>query len=215
MQPLLTRAAAAALILAVAGPVLAAPKPASAPVATQAAAPQTPPPPPVTHGPTIPGVCVFSSRNALGASSVGRSIEARMQQLRAQVAAELQAEKTTLQTDVSAFQAKQSTLTPEQASAQAQPLQQRYQALQAKASQRDRELEATFQDATGQVSQRLEPIVRTLYQQHTCSVLLNGEAVFYVKPDMDLTPSAVKALDAALPSITFDRKILPAQQPQQ
>jgi outer membrane protein len=214
MHLLKTCAAAAALIFAAAGSAAAAPaakKAAPAPVATQPAAAQ-PAPPPIAHGPTIPGLCVYRDGQAIQTSLVGKSFLARMQQLRAQVTAELQAEQTALQTDISAFQAKRSTLTPDQISAQGQPLQQRAQAFDAKAGQRQRELEATAQEQLAQIHQRIDGILRTIYQQHGCSILLNGDqSVIVDKPEMDVSAAAVQQLDAVMPSITFDRKILPLQ----
>ncbi len=220
MHRLTTCAAAAALIFAIAASASAAPAPApkkapaaTAPVATQATAPALPP---ITHGPTIPGVCVYRDDQAIRTSLVGKAFLARMQQLRAQVAAELQAEQTTLQTDISAFQAKRSTLTPDQLSAQGAPLQQRAQAFDAKAGQRQRELEATAQEQLAQIHQRIDGILRTIYQQHGCSILLNGDqSVIVAKPEMDVSASAVQQLDAVMPTISFDRKVLPAQAAQQ
>lgn len=217
MHRLTTCAAAAALILAAAGSAAAAPAakkaaPASTgPVATQAAAPQAAQPP-ISHGPTIAGLCVYRDDQAIRTSLVGKAFLARMQQLRAQVAAELQAEQTALQNDISAFQAKRASLTPEQLSAQGAPLQQRAQAFDAKAGQRQRELEATAQEQLALIHQRIDGILRTIYQQRGCSILLNGDqSVIVDKPEMDVSAGAVQQLDAVMPSISFDRKILPAQ----
>jgi len=214
MHRLTTCAAAAALTLLTAASAVAAPAKtsASAPVATQATSPQPPAPPPIVHGPTIPGICVYRDDQAIRTSLVGKSFLSRMQQLRAQVTAELQAEQTALQSDISAFQAKRSTLTPDQLSAQGQPLQQRAQAFDAKAGLRQRELEATAQEQLAQIHQRIDGILRIIYQQRGCSILLNGDqSVIVDKPDMDISAAAVQQLDKVMPSITFDRKILPAQ----
>ncbi len=217
MIRLTTSAAAAALIFAIAGTAVAAPaKKADGPVATQATAPRPAAAnlPPVTHGPPIANMCVYADERAIGTSSVGKAAATRMQQLRAQVSAELQAEQTALQTDISAFNAKRATLSPEQLQAQGQPLQQRAQALDAKAAQRQRELEATGADALQQIHQRVDGILRTIYQQRGCSILLNGESVYLANPAMDVTEGVVAQLNTAMPSISFDRKTLPAQQAQ-
>ena len=220
MNKLTTSAAAAALTFAVAGSALAAPAPKRAaapagPVATQpvAARPATaaPPPPPLNHGPTIAGLCVYSDERVMATSMVGKAAGVRMQQLRAQVAAELQGEDTAIRTDATALNAKKATLSADQFQAQAGPVQARAEALNAKAGQRQRELEATGQEASGQIHQRLDGILRTIYQQRGCSVLLSGEAVAAVKPEMDITQGAVAQLDAVMPTIAFDRKVLPAQ----
>jgi outer membrane protein len=218
MQRLTTSAAAAALILAMAGSAVAAPKPAAGPVATQAAAPRAaaaaPAAPPINHGPAIPNVCIYADERAVGTSLVGKAASTRMQQLRAQVTAELQAENTALQTDASALNAKKASLPADQLQAQGQALQARADALNAKANQRQRELEQTGAEALGQIHQRIDGILRNVYQQRGCSILLNGDSVYLANPAMDVTQTVVTQLDAAMPTISFDRKVLPAQ-PQQ
>jgi outer membrane protein len=168
--------------------------------------------PALTHGPAIAGICVFSNDGALATSLVGKAAAARLQQLRAQVAAELSGEQTSLQEDIKAFQAKRASLTQDQIQAESQPLEQRYQALNQKGGQRERELQATLSKARGRIDQAIEPIVKTIYQDRHCSLLLNGEAVMAVNPAMDLTPAVVERLNASMSTITFDREILPAQQ---
>lgn len=230
MNKLISSAATAALIFAVAGAATAAPKKAAAPaasgpVATQpvavrgaapvaspaAARPAAPALPPLTQGPTVPGICVYSGNEVMGTSQVGRAMAARMQQLRAQAAAELQGEQAAIDTEASALEAKKATLTADQFNAQAAPIRARAEALNNKAAQRQRELEATGQDALVQIGQRLNPILRTLYQQHSCSILFGDGAVMVVKPEMDFTGQAVQQLNAVMQTITFDRKVLPAQ----
>ena len=202
--------------MSVAGVASAAPRPAAAaaasPVATQRT-PTGPALPPINHGPPISGVCVYFDDRAVGSSTAGQAAGARMQQLRAQIAAELQAEQTGIQTDGAALNAKRATLTPEQFAQQAQPIQQRGQALEAKAQQRQRELEATAAKAGQKIHTAIDPVLRAAYQSHGCALLLNGDqGVYLANPAMDLTPQVVSGLNAALPTLTFDRELLPAQQ---
>jgi len=64
----------------------------------QAAAPAAPP---TTHGAPIPGVCLFSVDGAIAASTVGKYIDTRLQQIVTQVQAELTAEQTSIANDSS------------------------------------------------------------------------------------------------------------------
>ena len=217
MKILFSIAAATALLIA-AGAADAAPvkkavaAPVAAPVATQRT-PTGPALPPIVHGPAIAGICVYFDDRAVGSSTAGQAAGARMQQLRAQIAAELQAEQTGIQTDGAALNAKKATLTAEQFAQQAQPIQQRAQALEAKAQQRQRELEATAAKAGQRIHTAIDPVLRSAYQSHSCSVLLNGDqGVYIVNPAMDLTPLVTTGLNASLPTLTFDRELLPAQQ---
>jgi outer membrane protein len=206
--------ASAALMLA-ATAAQAAPKKAATAAASPtpaATAPAASAAPPLPQGPAIPGVCVYHNDAAISASLAGKAAAARMQQLKAQVSAELQAENAGIKTDAEAFQAKRASLTQEQLQQQAAPIQQRVEALDRKAQLRQRELEVTGQKALQRIGATVEPILRSLYQQHGCSLMLNGDSVMASNREMDLTGQVVQQLNAQLSTITFDREILPAQQ---
>lgn len=183
----------------------AAPRSTSAPAAVPAAA-QAPLPP----GPSIPGMCTVSPERALAGSTVGQAANTRMQQLRAQAAAELSSESNGLKTDVQAFQAKSASLTQDQQRAQAAPLQAREDALRQKAQQREAELEYTARHQESRILQTVNPIIRSLYAQRHCSVLLNGDSVLGANADMDMTPQVVAQLNTTMPTISFDRETPPA-----
>jgi outer membrane protein len=172
----------------------------------QAAAPAAPPP--VTHGPPITGMCVISVENAIGASTVGKYVETRMQQIVAQVNAELNGEKASIDSDAKALDAKRATLDQTSLDQQASALQVRANALQRKAQLRDREVSATEQKAIGRIGQEMEPMIRAAYQQKNCSVLLQRTAVVIANPAMDITPQVVTALNAKITQFAFDRERL-------
>ncbi|WP_158917002.1 OmpH family outer membrane protein [Caulobacter sp. S45] len=213
MKNIVTGAATAALMLAAAAGANAQSKKSattSSHTAAAAAAPAASEPP-LNHGPAIAGICFYSNNIAMGTSVVGKAMAERMQQLRAQAAAELSAEQTSLQNDEKALAAKRSTMSPDQFAQQAQPMGQREQALNQKADTRTRELQATYAHQQQRIGVVVEPIVRTIYEQRHCSVLLNGEAVMAGNPAMDLTEEVVKGLNAKMTTITFDRESAPAQ----
>jgi Skp family chaperone for outer membrane proteins len=162
----------------------------------------------VTHGPPIAGVCVMSLENAIGASTVGRYVETRMQQIVAQVNAELNGEKTALDNDAKALDARRTTLDQSSFEQQAAAIQVRGSALQRKAQLRDREVSATEQKAIGRVGQEMEPLIRQVYQQRTCSVLFQRTAVVIANPAMDITPQVITALNAKITQFAFDRERL-------
>jgi len=177
-----------------------------------AAAPAAPAAATITYGPPITGVCVFSNEGAMGGSSVGKAAATRQQQLVAQASAELSGEQSSLQEDVKAFQAKRASLTQDQIQAQGQPLEERAAALNQKATQRQRELEYTFRHARARIEQVMEPLVKTVFEERHCSLLLSGDAVMATNPAMDITSAVVTRLNATMSTITFDRETPPAQQ---
>jgi outer membrane protein len=165
--------------------------------------------PPITHGPPLTGVCIFSRDAAVATSTVGKAFETRYQQLRAQAAAEISGDENALKTDVQAFQAKRASMTQDQQQAAAGPLQQREQALQQKATQRQQELEYTARHQLSRIDQAMEPLVRDIYQQRHCSLLLNASSVMGANPAMDITDAVRDQLNTRMTAITFDRETPP------
>ena len=176
--------------------------------APAAATPAAPAAPQVVHGPAIPGLCVISVENAIGASTVGKYVSTRLQQIVGQVNAELNAEKTGIDNDAKALDGQRATLDQSTLEQRASALQIRANAFQRKAQLRDREMQQTEQKALGRVGEEMEPLIRQAYQQKSCSVLLNRQAVVLASPATDITPAVVAALNAKITQFAFDRERL-------
>ena len=172
----------------------------------QAAAPAAAPA--VAPGPPIPGMCVISINQAISTSTVGKYVSGRMNQIVAQVKAELGPENTAIETDGRALEAARTTLDAAAFSTRAQALQTRISGLRQKADLRQREVQATEQKSLNRIAQELDPIARQLYQQRRCSVLIDKGSVLMANPDMDLTAQAVTALNARIQQFAFDREHL-------
>ncbi|PZQ57256.1 MAG: outer membrane chaperone Skp [Phenylobacterium zucineum] len=183
---------------------------AQAPAAPAAAAPAAPQ---VTHGAPINGLCVVSIENAIGASNVGKYVNTRLQQLVAQVNAELNAERTTLDNDAKALEGQRATLDQNTLEQRAAALQVRANALQRKAQLRDREIQATEQKAFNRVGTEMEPLIRQAYQAKQCSMLINRTAIILGNPASDITQQVVTALNGKISQFTFDRERLDQPQP--
>jgi Skp family chaperone for outer membrane proteins len=203
-KPFAAGLCAAAVALTAGSSALAqAAKPAAPPAAPAAAAPQA-----VTHGPPIPNMCIISVENAIGASTVGHYVETRMQQIVAQTNAELTGEKNAIDADAKSLDARRATLDQSTLEQQASALQVRANALQRKAQLRDREVSATEQKAVGRIGQEMEPFIRQVYQQKTCSVLLQRTSVVIANTAMDITPQVIAALNGKITQFAFDRERL-------
>ena len=202
---LIASAATIAAVVAAAGvadaqarrPAAAAPA-AAAPAASAAA----------VAGPAIPNVCVFSNQGTIGNSAVGKYVATRLQQIQAQVQAELQGEDTTLQTDIKTYASQRATLASDVQQQREKVLSDRAQALQAKAQLRQRELEATQQKALSRVVSEYNPIVLTVIKARNCGLVLDGQAVIVANPSMDLTMDVARQLDAKITQFPFEREHL-------
>jgi outer membrane protein len=49
-------------------------------------------------------------------------------------------------------------------------------------------------------------VVRQVFAQRSCSVLLNENSLVYPAPAMDITPQVVQGLNAKIQSFPFDRE---------
>ncbi|ENZ83664.1 MULTISPECIES: OmpH family outer membrane protein [Caulobacter] len=197
MSKFLSAAASSVVALAIATAASAQTAPAAAPAA-----------PPVTHGPAISGVCIFSSQRAVASSLVGKAVDARLKTIIQQVNAELNTERTGLDNEAKALDAKKGTLAQDALEQQAAALQVKANAWQRKGQLRQKEVEATEQKALNRVYQELDTPIRQVYQSQKCSLLLDRESVMLANPAMDITDAVVAALDARIKTLTFDRERL-------
>ena len=205
--------AMAALLATSMTPAFAAPKAAKAapaaseaPVASAPAA-ATPPAP----GPALPGICVYSNERAIGTSAVGKFVIQRIQTITTQVNAELNAEKSAIETEGKALDGQRATLPQEQFEQKALQLNQRGQALQRKAQIRSKEIEATEQKALARISSEIEPILKEVYTQRSCALLFDRNALFGANSSMDVTEMVIGSLNAKLTQFAFDRERLDQQ----
>src|SRR5215469_9716500 len=184
-----------------------------APAQAAPSAPAQPASAPVTHGPPIPGVCLYSEGAIVEGSKVGQSVIARLKVLKQQVDAELQPEADSINTEARTMDSQRSSMDQATFQARQANLQLRATNLEKRAQQRNRELEATQEKEFQVIGGALEPILRQLYEQKQCSVLFDRDngAVRVANPAMDISGAAVSGLDAKLQSLTFDREHLDTQ----
>ncbi len=204
MRTLVLSCAAVAMLAGTATGASAQARAAAAPARAVSAPTGAPPP----QGPAIPGLCMLSVNQAISASQVGGYVRTRLDQIVAQVKAELAPEDTAISTDAKALEGRRATLDAATYQSQGNALGARINNLRQKADLRNREVKATEDKALNRIAQELEPIASTLYAQHHCSALLDKGSVMMANPDMDLTGAAVTALNAKLTQFTFDREHL-------
>ena len=183
-----------------AAPAPAAPRPAAVPVPAAAA---------IRNGPVIPGVCVVSQEAVVENSTVGKAVTTRLQQIAQQVDAELNGEKTAIETEEKTlntqYQAKQ--IDESAARQKAAVLDVRKGALQERLGLRRDEYQATQRKAYGRVVQEMQSVVVTAYQAKNCSILI-ASGVMIANPDMDVTGQVIAGLNAKITTLQFDRERL-------
>lgn len=180
---------------------------------SSAAIAQTTPPatPQGLGGPVVPGVCLLSREMVLADSKIGQAASARLNQLANEAQAEVDAERAPIDTDLAALRAQAVSLTAEALQTQEQALSARLQPIQAKADLRSREIEATRAKAVAQIASEAQPLIAQTYTANACGLLVDRNMVLGGNTANDLTPAVLRALDAKISTITFNRETLPAQ----
>lgn len=166
----------------------------------------------ITHGAPIAGICVYDNEEVLARSTAGQSVQTGMQRLLTEVQGELAPYASSIQTEVQSLQ--QGGEAADADGSRRRALQTRAEEAQQLEQTRRNELQYTQGMQLQAIGTAVEPIVIALYQERGCSVLLNRTAVYSANPAMDITPTAIERLNAALPSLSFSR-MTPPVQPQQ
>lgn len=173
----------------------------------QTAAPQ------ITHGAPIAGVCVLNLEGVLRASTAGQGVASRVQTLQQEVEAELAPYLTAIQTEDTALSQAGASLPADQRQQRTQALQARFQEYQQLGQTRERELQYT-----GAVQQRAlfaaaDPVIASVYQARSCSLLIERGSVYLANPAMDISEAVLQQLNSTVPSLpSFNRMAVPAQQ---
>jgi len=179
----------------------------------QAPAAAAPAAPAIAQGAPIAGLCMFSPEQVLGASTVGKFVQTRLQQLAGQVNAELTAEQTAIENDAKALDGQRASLAQDVFESRGAAIQVRASAFQRKGQLRQREIEATRDKAFSRVYTDMEPFISQAYQQKTCAILVNRQAVILGNQAMDITPAVITALNAKETQFAFDRERLDGPAP--
>ena len=166
-------------------------------------------------GPVVPGVCVYHHDRLLAQSTAGQSVQAGMQRIQQEVQAELAPFEQFAQSEVQALQQGRGTIPQDQFTQREQALNARVQEARQLAQTRDNELRYTQAMQLQQITQAADPIILALYTERGCGILISRESVLRVNPSMDITEAAIQRVNAALPSLSFTRMPVPAQQPAQ
>ena len=169
---------------------------------------------PANVGPAIPGVCVYFNQQLMAQSTVGQAVQARMQQLATEVQGEITPYGTAIQTEAQALQAGASTIPAAEQQSRRQALQQRVNEAQQLEQTRSEELRYTLSEQRRLISAAVEPLLVAIYQEKGCGIMLDRESVFIMNPAMDVTADVIARLNTSLPTLSFNRLPVPAQQGQ-
>lgn len=161
-------------------------------------------------GPVIPGVCLLSREALFANAAVGKAATARLQDLTRTAQAEVEGQRKTIEAEAKALEGQPDNA---QTKPKREAVATRWQALQRQAQQISREMEATRVKALDRIAVDAQPVIAQVYTAKKCGLLFDRGVAMGGNFANDLTADVVRALDAKVQTITFERERLPAQAP--
>ncbi len=172
----------------------------------QAPAAQAARPAPSLSG-NVPGLCIHNQAQVIQTSTLGRSVQTRLQQLVQQTETELTPQRNALRTEAQTLSAAKPQPTDPRLAAH----QQKTQTFLSLAQLRERELQATEQKVIQRINNESEPLILQVAQQKGCGVVLNRGAAVLVNSANDITPQVIAALNAKITTFAFERERIQQQ----
>ncbi|MET4896570.1 OmpH family outer membrane protein [Sphingomonadaceae bacterium jetA1] len=165
-------------------------------------------PTPPLGGPVVPGLCLLSREAIYANAAVGKAASARLNDLTRAAQAEIDAQRPAIEAEAKALEGQPDNAANKQ---KREALARRWQALQQKAAQTSREIEATRTRALERIANEAQPVIAQVYGQKKCGLLFDRGTVLGGNFANDLTADVVRALDAKIQTISIERARLPAQ----
>ncbi|WP_447725919.1 OmpH family outer membrane protein [Sphingomonas koreensis] len=176
-----------------------------APAFAQTAAPA---PQQTLGGPLVPGVCLLSREAIYANAAIGKAATVRLQELARVAQTAIDGERAPIEAEAKALEGQPDNAQTNQRRA---ALATRWQTLQGKAAHDSREIDATRAKALERIANDAQPVIAHVYGQKKCGLLLDRNVALGGNLGNDLTADVVKALDAKVQTITFERERLPQQ----
>jgi Skp family chaperone for outer membrane proteins len=168
--------------------------------------------------PTATNVAVISQELSLAKSKVGAYVAAQLQALDKTIDAEFESELAPLRTQAQQLNAEISALSPETLRTRTD-LQRRGQTIRQKLSElgnwKQRQVEATQQQALAPVLAAYQIAVNAIIKERKIQILIPGEATLFRVSAVDITEDVVKKLDVAMTTTPVNRVRVPRKPTQQ
>ncbi len=166
---------------------------------------------------TAQTVLVLDPARIVRDSAGGQDIYAKVEQIGAAMQAELQPQQQALQTERESLDSQAAGLSREQIEAnpalvqQLQSYSRRLQQHMATTERRSAELQQTEAQALQIFGERMRSAVETVRSSRGGEIVLNGQGVYQVSPEADITDEVIAELNRTSPTIPVTRVTLPDQ----
>ncbi|MFC4253992.1 OmpH family outer membrane protein [Altererythrobacter xixiisoli] len=161
-------------------------------------------------GPVVPGLCLLSREAIFANAAVGKAASARLNELTRTAQAEIDGQRPAIEAEAKALEGQPDNAENRQ---KREALAARWNALQANAAHVSQEIEATRAKALERIANDAQPLIAQVYTAKECGLLFDRGVALGGNFANDLTADVVRALDAKVQTITFERERLPQQTP--
>lgn len=186
MSVIRRRSCTAAVLFLIAGLVIAG---ASAPARAQREAMQA------------PTIAVIDMRAIMNNSKAVQDIQSQINQQRSTFQEDLSEQETQLREQDKSL-AKQRTILPkEEFEKKRDALRQRLGSLQRNIQSKKKQLDEQYSGAMQQVQKKLVQIIREIASEQNVDIVMNKASLVLVRPELEITKTALKRLNAELPSM--------------
>jgi len=154
---------------------------------------------------SAPIILIINRNMLLTESKAGKDIGTQAEKLRKTITKELEDEYNGIKKDEDSLVAQQSLLAPEVLRQRAEELQKRKKDFDLHQQVKNREFQASIQNASAEIAKVLEPILTEVIQENSATLLLDQSTVMFASPDIDVTAQVMKKLNDKLKKVKVER----------
>lgn len=153
-----------------------------------------------------PVILVVNMEQLVAQSKAGQTIPGQAEEVRSNVAKELESEANKLKKDIESFQKNSELMSDEVRQKTGQELQMRSQvSLPQRAQIADQAFRLAIQNAQGKILTESQPILKEIVDKRGATVLLDRSAVMYAAAETDVTQEVISALDKKMKSVEVEK----------
>ncbi|MEO0881758.1 MAG: OmpH family outer membrane protein [Pseudomonadota bacterium] len=163
-------------------------------------------------------IIVVNQARIAAESAAGQDLQRKLQAIGQTMQSELTPEASALETEGRALQSRTANMSQEAIAADpelvslVQAFAQKQQALAVRQQVARQELALTEQNAVGELSRVLQPVLQQVFTERGADIMLDRAVVAFAGPSVDVTDDVIAKLNAATTTINVTRARLPEQQ---
>lgn len=158
------------------------------------------------RGKDAPVILTVDMQQVMSQSRAGQSIPSQAEEVRANVAKELESEASALNKEIESFQKNAELMSEDVRQKKGQELQIRSQRILPQRAQiAEQAFRIAVQNAQAKILQESQPILKDIVDDRKATVLLDKSAVLYAAEETEITEEVIKELDKDLKSVEVQK----------